>query len=88
LLGSAAEDVVRTSVAPVLFVGPGMRAEWELGEEPPVIAGLDGSKPALAAAQAAGDLDQGSRASVGGRTTAPTSVPAVSSSGCDLVPYP
>ena len=56
LLGSVAEEVVRTSVAPVLFVGPGMRTEWVLGDEPLVLAGLDGSVPSLAAARAAGDL--------------------------------
>ncbi len=56
LLGSVAEEVVRTSVAPVLFVGPNMRADWELGDDPLVMAGLDGSTPSLAAAHAAGDL--------------------------------
>ena len=56
LLGSVAKEVVRTSVAPVLFVGPNMRSEWELGDHPLVLAGLDGSMPSLAAAQAAGDL--------------------------------
>jgi nucleotide-binding universal stress UspA family protein len=56
LLGSIGEEVVRASVAPVLLVGPEMRADWELGEAPLVLAGLDGSRPSLAAAQAAGDL--------------------------------
>ena len=56
LLGSVGEEVVRTSVAPVLLVGPGVPADWELGEHPLVLAGLDGSEPSRAAAQAAGDL--------------------------------
>jgi nucleotide-binding universal stress UspA family protein len=64
LLGSVAEEIVRTSVAPALFVGPGMRAEWELGKDPLVIAGLDGSTSSLAAAQAAGELAASIRARV------------------------
>jgi nucleotide-binding universal stress UspA family protein len=63
LLGSVTEEVVRTCVAPVLFVGPGIRAGWELADEPLVLAGLDGSTPSVAAAHAAGDL----AASIGAR---------------------
>ena len=56
LLGSVAEEIVRTSIAPVLFVGPGMLVGWELAADPLVIAGLDGSTPSLAAARAAAEL--------------------------------
>ena len=56
LLGSVAEEVVRTSVSPLLLVGPGVSANWALGEDPLVIAGLDGSTTSLAAARAAGEL--------------------------------
>ena len=56
LLGSVAEEVVRTSISPLLLVGPGVSASWALGEDPLVIAGLDGSTTSLAAASAAGEL--------------------------------
>jgi nucleotide-binding universal stress UspA family protein len=59
LLGSVAEDVVRTSVAPVLLVGPNVSAGWRLGDDPLILAGLDGSTPSLAAAHAAGELARG-----------------------------
>ncbi len=64
LLGSVAAEVVRTSVAPVLFVGPRMGARWELGDDPLIIAGLDGSTPSLVAAQSAGVLAISIRARV------------------------
>ncbi len=56
LLGSVAAEVVRTSTAPVLFVGPSVPVGWELGDDPLIMAALDGSMPSLAAANAAGDL--------------------------------
>jgi nucleotide-binding universal stress UspA family protein len=66
LLGSVAEEVVRTSVSPLLLVGPGVSADWALGEDPLVIAGLDGSTASLAAACAAGEL----AATIGARVRA------------------
>jgi nucleotide-binding universal stress UspA family protein len=56
VLGSVAEAVMRKSAAPVVLVGGQLSPEWELGDSPIVLAALDGSKPSLAAAQAAGDL--------------------------------
>ena len=56
LLGSIAADVVRTSAAPVLFVGPNLRAGWTVGDDPLVLVELDGSAPSRAAAHVAGDL--------------------------------
>jgi nucleotide-binding universal stress UspA family protein len=65
-LGSVAEAVVRESPAPVVLVGPRCAADWDLGDAPVVLAGLDGSKPSLAAAHAAGGL----AAAIAGRVRA------------------
>jgi nucleotide-binding universal stress UspA family protein len=56
LLGSVAEAVVRSSEAPVLFVGPKVAADWHLDDDPLILAGLDGSRASVSAARAAGDL--------------------------------
>jgi len=56
VLGSVAEAVMRESAAPVVLVGGQFSPEWELVDSPVVIAALDGSKPSLAAAHAAGDV--------------------------------
>lgn len=64
LLGSVGEEIVRTASRPVLLVGPALASEWELGAEPLVIAGLDGSEHALAAAADAGDLAESLRGRV------------------------
>jgi nucleotide-binding universal stress UspA family protein len=56
LLGSIGEAVVRTACKPVLLVGPAMDPKWKLRSQPLVIAGLDGSDYALAAAWDAGAL--------------------------------
>ena len=56
VLGSVAEEVVRTSVTPLMLVGPRFESTWKLGETPMVLAGLDGSGPSRAAALAAGGL--------------------------------
>ncbi len=56
VLGSVAEEVVRTSPTPVVLVGPDLEAGWELGDAPVVLAGLDGSTASRAVARAAGDL--------------------------------
>jgi nucleotide-binding universal stress UspA family protein len=56
LFGSVSEEIARTASAPVLLVGPGISSRWELGEEPLVIAGLDGSRWARRAASDAGEL--------------------------------
>jgi nucleotide-binding universal stress UspA family protein len=66
VLGSVAEEVVRMSPRPVVLVGPSLGPEWELGDAPVVIAGLDGSTTSRAAARAAGDL----AASIGARVRA------------------
>lgn len=66
VLGSVAEEVVRTSPTPVVLVGPNLEPEWELGDAPVVLAGLDGSTSSRAAARAAGHL----AASIGGRVRA------------------
>ena len=56
VLGSVAEEVVRTSPTPLVLVGPRFESTWELGASPLVLAGLDGSRLSRAAALAAGDL--------------------------------
>ncbi len=56
VLGSVAEEVVRTSPTPLILVGPRFESTWELGASPLVLAGLDGSSISRAAALAAGDL--------------------------------
>ena len=56
VLGSVAEEVVRTSPTPLVLVGPRFEPTWELGASPLVVAGLDGSHLSRAAALAAGDL--------------------------------
>jgi nucleotide-binding universal stress UspA family protein len=56
LFGSVSEEVVRTTSAPVLLLGPSFSRGWELGLEPLVIAGLDGSEWASGAASDAGAL--------------------------------
>ena len=64
VLGSVAEEVVRVSTTPILLVGPRFESTWELGENPIVLAGLDGSSPSRAAALAAGGLALDMRARV------------------------
>ncbi len=56
VLGSVAEEVVRTSTTAVVLVGPALEPKWELGDAPVVLAGLDGSTASRAAARAAGHL--------------------------------
>jgi nucleotide-binding universal stress UspA family protein len=56
VLGSVAEAVVRSSPVPVVVVGPGCDAEWELPDVPLLLVGVDGSEPAREAALAAQDL--------------------------------
>lgn len=56
VLGSVSEEVVRNTRAPVLLVGPDLRSDWALGDQPVVLAGVDGSLASLAAVRAAGDL--------------------------------
>ena len=66
VLGSVAEDVVRSSRTPIALVGPGIRSGWGLGAQPLVYAGLDGSAWSRCAARAAGVL----ATSLGGRVRA------------------
>ena len=63
VLGSVAEHVVRQSPTPVMLVGPDLDPDWQLGTNPTVLVGIDGSEPARLAALAAGELAR----SLGGR---------------------
>jgi nucleotide-binding universal stress UspA family protein len=66
VLGSVAEEVVRSSPAPVVLVGPDVEPDWSLSDEPLVVAGIDGSQPSRLAAREAGEL----ALSIGGRVRA------------------
>jgi nucleotide-binding universal stress UspA family protein len=55
-LGSVAEEVVRCARGPIVLVGPHCRPDWDLPDDPKVIAGFDCSDCARAGLRASGDL--------------------------------
>lgn len=56
LLGSVADGLVRRAGVPVLLVGPSTRTEWDLGADPIVLIGVDGSSAGPVATAAGGRL--------------------------------
>lgn len=56
MLGSVAEVCVRRSPTPILLIGPNVDPDWQLADEPIVVAGYDGSATARDAVFAAGRL--------------------------------